>query len=169
MHWCPPGSSVILWGILRARILEWVAMSSATVSPRPRDRTCSSSGSYIAGVFFTNWAIWEAPICSYKISTNVYLKVYKIKCKLISMSHVMFCSNFTSPRKMKMVEYITKALKFFSLLASHFTVLFWTTTHLYVQATLTSDCPFAWTFHYVWNLLVFFFFPNVLLFFLIFF
>ena len=40
------------------------------------------------------------------------------------MSHVMFCSNFTSPRKMKMVEYITKALKFFSLLASHFTVLF---------------------------------------------
>ena len=54
------------------------------------------------------------------------------------MSHVMFCSNSTSPRKMKMVECITKALKFFSLLASHFTVLFRTTTHLYVQADRKS-------------------------------
>ena len=55
----------------------------------------------------------------------------------------MFCSKSTSLHKMKMVECITKALKFFSLLKSHFTVLFRTTTHLYVQATLTSDCPLA--------------------------
>ena len=33
----PPGSSV--HGILQARILEWVAMSSSAESSRPRDRT----------------------------------------------------------------------------------------------------------------------------------
>ena len=77
-------------------------------------------------------------------SAQVYsLKVYKIKCKLVSMSHAMFCSKSTSPHKMKMVECITKALKFCCLLKSHFTVLFRTTTHLYVQATLTLDCSLA--------------------------
>ena len=35
-----PGSSV--HGILQARILKWVAMSSSRWSSRPRDRTCFS-------------------------------------------------------------------------------------------------------------------------------
>ena len=34
----PPGSSVL--GILQARILEWVAMSSSGGSSRPRDLLC---------------------------------------------------------------------------------------------------------------------------------
>ena len=37
MDYSPPGSSV--HGILQARILEWVAMSSSRGSSRPRDRT----------------------------------------------------------------------------------------------------------------------------------
>ena len=46
----PPGSSV--HGILQARLLEWVAMPSSRGSSRPRDRTCVSCGSCIAGGFF---------------------------------------------------------------------------------------------------------------------
>ena len=46
-----PGSSV--YGILQARILEWVAMPSSRVSSLPRDRTQVSCGSCVAGRFFT--------------------------------------------------------------------------------------------------------------------
>ena len=45
-------------GILQARILEWVAISSSRESSQPRDRTHVSS---IAGGFFTVWATREAP------------------------------------------------------------------------------------------------------------
>ena len=47
----PPGSSV--HGILQERILEWVAISSHRGSSWPRDRTCFSCVSCIAGRFFT--------------------------------------------------------------------------------------------------------------------
>ena len=50
-----PGSSV--WGILQARILEWVAFSFSRTSSQPRDRTWVSS---MASRFFTIWAIREA-------------------------------------------------------------------------------------------------------------
>ena len=46
-----PGSSV--HGILQVRTLEWAAMLSAIGSSWPRDRTCSSCNSCIAGGFFT--------------------------------------------------------------------------------------------------------------------
>ena len=45
-------------GILHARILEWVAFPFSRVSCQPRDQT---QVSLIAGGFFTNWAIREAP------------------------------------------------------------------------------------------------------------
>ena len=44
-------------GILQARILEWVAMSSSRESSRLRDRTHTSC---IAGRFFIHWATWKA-------------------------------------------------------------------------------------------------------------
>ena len=54
-----PGSSV--HGILQARILEWVAMSTSRGSSWPRDRTCIS---YIScngrWVFFTTSTAWES-------------------------------------------------------------------------------------------------------------
>ena len=52
----PPGSSVR--GILQARILEWVVMSLSRGSSQPRKQTRVF---YIAGTFFTNWAVREAP------------------------------------------------------------------------------------------------------------
>ena len=46
-------SDTSLHGILQARILEWVAMPSSRGSSWPRDRTCVSCISCIAGRFFT--------------------------------------------------------------------------------------------------------------------
>ena len=48
MDYSPPGFSA--HGILRARLLEWVAMSSSRGSSQPRDRT---QVSHIGGRFFT--------------------------------------------------------------------------------------------------------------------
>ena len=47
-----PGSSVLEF--LRARILEWVAISSSMESSWPRDGNCLSCISCLAGIFFTN-------------------------------------------------------------------------------------------------------------------
>ena len=44
-------------GILKARILEWVAFSFSRGSSQPVDQTQVSR---IAGGFFTNWAAREA-------------------------------------------------------------------------------------------------------------
>ena len=56
MDYSLPGSSV--HGILQARILEWVAISFSRGSYLPRNRTQVSC---IAGRFFTDWAMREAP------------------------------------------------------------------------------------------------------------
>ena len=58
MDCSPLGSSV--HGILQARILEWVALPSSRGSSRPRDQSCVSCVSRIAGRFFTHKATWEA-------------------------------------------------------------------------------------------------------------
>ena len=55
MDCSPPGSSI--HGIFQARILEWVAISYATESSQPRDRTWVSC---IAGRFFIIWDTREA-------------------------------------------------------------------------------------------------------------
>ena len=55
-----PGSSV--YGILQARIVEWVAMPSSRGSSPPRGRTCVSCISCTAGGFFTTSATWEATL-----------------------------------------------------------------------------------------------------------
>ena len=51
-----PGSSV--YGVLQAKIREWVAIPFSSGSSRPRDWTQVSC---IAGRFFTMWATREAP------------------------------------------------------------------------------------------------------------
>ena len=55
MDCSPPGSSVL--GILRARILEWLAVPFSRESSQPRGQTQISC---IAGWFFTIWATREA-------------------------------------------------------------------------------------------------------------
>ena len=64
-----PGSSA--HGILHARILEWVAVSSFRGSSRPRDWTCISGISCTTGRFFTT----EPPG---KPQYHHYMDLYKI-------------------------------------------------------------------------------------------
>ena len=52
MDCSPPGSSI--HGIFQARGLEWVSMPSSMGSSWPKDQTCISCSSCIAGRFFTS-------------------------------------------------------------------------------------------------------------------
>ena len=56
MDYSLPGSSVR--GILQARTLEWVAMTSSRGSSQPGDQTCISC---IDRQILYHWATWEAP------------------------------------------------------------------------------------------------------------
>ena len=53
-----PGSSI--HGIFQTRIPQWLAISFSGGSSWPRDRTCISCVSWIAGRFFIYWATGEA-------------------------------------------------------------------------------------------------------------
>ena len=55
----PPGSSV--HGISKARILEWVAISSSRVLPNPGIKSMSPVFPTLAGGFFTIESAWETP------------------------------------------------------------------------------------------------------------
>jgi len=54
----PPGSSI--HGILQARIVEWVAISSSRGSSYPGSKPAFASISCIADGFFNDRATWEA-------------------------------------------------------------------------------------------------------------
>ena len=54
----PPGSSV--FGIVQARILEWVAKPSSRGSSQPGDQTHVSRISFIAGGFSTHRSTWDS-------------------------------------------------------------------------------------------------------------
>ena len=58
MDCSPPGSSV--HGIIPARILEWVAISSSRRSSWPRDRTLNACVSCIGRLVLYHWGSWEA-------------------------------------------------------------------------------------------------------------
>ena len=51
-----------MYFISQARILEWVVISFTRESSQPRDQTCVSYVSCIAGGFITNWDTREAII-----------------------------------------------------------------------------------------------------------
>ena len=81
------GSSV--HGILQARILEWVDISYSRESSWPRDRTCISYVSCLAGRFFTTSATWEAQelkvIVLYCVGVCIYIQKDSLK-SLINIS-----------------------------------------------------------------------------------
>ena len=59
MDYSPPGSSV--HGILQARILEWVAISSPGDLPDAGIEPASLMSTALAGRLFTPSATWEIP------------------------------------------------------------------------------------------------------------
>ena len=88
MDCSPSGSSV--HGIFQARILEWVAISSARGSPGPRDQTsvfCISWVSCTDRQNFYHWTPWEAHIYVY-IFRVIFIYIYEwingiVSCNLI--------------------------------------------------------------------------------------
>ena len=86
----PPGSSVS--GILQARVLKWVAISSTRVSSRPKDRTHVSC---ITGGFLSIWTTREALNRSRRLVSlgteklhfsDVTKRVKNLKSKVTQMS-----------------------------------------------------------------------------------
>ena len=59
--WTVACQAALSLGILQAKVLEWVAMPSSRGCSWPRDWTCISYVSSLAGGFFTTSSIWEAP------------------------------------------------------------------------------------------------------------
>ena len=84
-----------VYGLLQARILEWVAFPFSRGSSQPRDQTQVCC---IAGEFFTNWAAREAhpPKCyscvqsPSKISTWIASKLNMFKTKLLTFLHSLY-------------------------------------------------------------------------------
>ena len=79
-----------LWGssgheIFQARILEWVAISFSRGSSWPRDWKHAPCASYVAGEFFSCWAIREAhynhnlnPKCEIQVNVQQRVSVRRI-------------------------------------------------------------------------------------------
>ena len=72
-----PDSSV--HGILQARILEWVAMSSSRGYSWPRDRTLISCISRIPVRLFIHWPTWEVPIL--RLFQSKFKSLKHLTCK----------------------------------------------------------------------------------------
>ena len=70
-RYSPPDSSV--HGILQARMLEWVAITSSRGSSQPRNPTQVSP---VAGGFFTIWATREALTV---IPKEIHIGSYDVK------------------------------------------------------------------------------------------
>ena len=93
----PPGSSD--HEILQVWILEWVAMPSSWGSSRPRDQTCVSCVSCIAGRFFTSGATWEAQQCMLK---RILLFA---TCKFFCCSVAKSCLTLCDPMNCSMLSF----------------------------------------------------------------
>ena len=75
MDCCPPGSSV--HGILQARILECVAISSSTGSSWLRDRTLVSCVFCIDRQILYHWALRGAPLALAPLQNRLYFPSHK--------------------------------------------------------------------------------------------
>ena len=88
-------SSSSVHGILQAKIVEWIAISFSRGSYRPRNWTWVFC---IAGRWFTNWTMREAPIiiCEVKGKSSVLLvkKWQDVDCKLPAVGVVEWHARF---------------------------------------------------------------------------
>ena len=87
-----PRSSV--HGILQARIREWFAMPSSRRSSRPRDQTCVSYISCIAGRLY-HWVTRKAHTpFTVTIKYCVYSLFYTVSCNLF-VSRMTVCTSYS--------------------------------------------------------------------------
>ena len=95
MHNSPPGSSV--HGILKARLLEWVATTSSTESSRPRGWIQVSG---IAGRFPTIWACREVQWCEV---ANIF---HEIRIRILSQTSIEYFFSSFSQKNRTQVSWI---------------------------------------------------------------
>ena len=69
--WTVARQAPLSMGILQARILEWVAISSSRGSSWPRDWTCISCCSCIGRRILNHWTMWET-LCLYHMTQQLY-------------------------------------------------------------------------------------------------
>ena len=82
---CSPPTSCF-YGIVQARIVEWVSMPSSRRSSQPRNRTRVSC---ISGRFFNHWATREAPIQARV--TLLISSLLKASLRSSSLFYYFFC------------------------------------------------------------------------------
>ena len=123
MDYSLPGSSV--HGILRARILEWVAISFSRISSQPRDWTLVSC---TAGRFFTSWTTREAAILS-RVSILPQTPL------LSRMPHNIEQNSMCYSRSLLVIHF--KYSNVYLSLPNSLTI---TSPHLFILATISSFC-----------------------------
>ena len=81
-------SGSFIHGIFQARMQKWVAISFSRGSSQPRDWTCVSCVSCIAGGFFTYWAIRASPKKNLKTKQNLSTSgcCFGFSCSAVSKS-----------------------------------------------------------------------------------
>ena len=87
-------------GILQARILKWVVISFSRGSSRPRNQTWVS---YIAGRFFTDWAMRETLQKSFRspggwlLTTSFFFFFFFLRRSQFSVlnDYFLFCANLS--------------------------------------------------------------------------
>ena len=95
-----PSSSVL--GILQARILEWVVISSSRESSWPQDQTHTSCVSCTDKPILYHWATWEALIIMESLlnSKNLapkYVSETIIILSMLTLYHYFWCACFIFP------------------------------------------------------------------------
>ena len=89
MDYSPPGSSV--YGILQARILEWVAMPSPMESSQPRDWTHVSMSPALAVRFFTTSATRDTQV-HYSYDNVLYVIKHPLSLYIVAWIVCMILS-----------------------------------------------------------------------------
>ena len=84
MNCSPSGSSV--HGILQARILEWVAVSSSGDLPNPGIKSVSFASPALAGRFFTTASPGKPYVTTYQMHTLKVCSLLSDKCASIKFS-----------------------------------------------------------------------------------
>ena len=96
--WTVASQAPLSTGILQARILEWVTISSSRKSSRPRDQTPVSWISSIGKWILYYWITWEAPHIMFKAIKNINVHWCLTKWNhfsstvYVSSNYVIICS-----------------------------------------------------------------------------
>ena len=99
-----PGSSVI--GILRTRIVEWVAIPFSRGSSQPRDQTWVSC---VAGGCFTVWATREATVSS-SLSSSVLSAPWADRTTLDKKGTSVFTRALSRPSPSRCLKWVVSHL-----------------------------------------------------------